>query len=116
MQSCFANLFSECIKEGILVRGGIFVVDNCSIHCKSDNEVLQDVLWDEFNILLITLPPYHPELNPIEQVFHTVVERLQSLGCNNKIQDNIVTEVRKVLNLISHREVKSFYRKCGYYK
>ena len=112
----FCQFVSECIKEGILVRGEIFVVDNCSIHTQSDNEVLQDVLWDEFNILLITLPPYHPELNPIEQVFHTVVERLQSLQCNNKIQDNIVTEVRNVLNLISHRDVKSFFCECGYYK
>jgi len=40
----FQEFVGECIREAVLERGDIFVVDNCTIHCFGENESLQEVL------------------------------------------------------------------------
>ena len=74
----FREFVGHLIRTGILVRGDIFVVDNCSIHMKGENEFLQETLLDEMQILMIPLPPYYPELNPTEFVFNYLVQVLKS--------------------------------------
>ena len=96
-------------------QGDIFVIDNCTIHVKGDNEALQQILWEDHGILMITLPPYHPELNPTELVFSTLVSRMRSqrarVGSNDFLGD-----VNRTLDAISRRDVISFFQECGYYK
>ena len=112
----FSEFVAEAMREGVLRRGDILVLDNCSIHYKSENEHLQEVLLMEHGILMIPLPPYYCELNPTELVFRTLVTRLTSIRCNSSGPIDFLREVRKVLNEISYRCVKSFYQECGYYK
>ena len=111
----FAEFTKILMRSGILVQGDIFVVDNCTIHVKGDNEALQKILWEDHGILMITLPPYHPELNPTELVFSTLVTRMRSqrarVGSNDFLGD-----VNRTLDAISRRDVISFFQECGYYK
>ena len=58
----FSSFVGECIREGVLQPYNIFVVDNCSIHFKGENEPLQQMLWEEYAITMIPLPPYHAEI------------------------------------------------------
>ena len=52
-------------KRTLLVRHAVIVVEGASCH--------QEHLTDEFeNITIIKLPPYSPELNPIEQVWQWI--------------------------------------------
>ena len=39
---------------------------------------LQQALFDKHGILMIALPPYHPDYNPTELVFSTLLARLCS--------------------------------------
>ena len=59
----FPQFVMFLMAVGILERGDIFIVDNCSIHCKGDNVGLHQSLFSDYRILMITLPPYHPDLS-----------------------------------------------------
>ena len=64
------------MRKGTLRPGDIFIVDNCSVHMRGDNIGLQEALFKKYNVLMITLPPYHPGFNPTELVFNTILQRL----------------------------------------
>jgi hypothetical protein len=101
---------------GILIQGDIFIVDNCTIHFKGECDDLQDLLWNECQILMIPLPPYHPEFNPTELAFQTLFQRLRALRCEDELTEDLKSDVQRTLDDISYRDVKRFFRKCGYYK
>ena len=71
--------FCEDSKQAVLSKGGIFIVHNCTVHTKSDNTSLQDELFNHHGILMITLPPYHLDLNLTELVFQNLLQRLVNL-------------------------------------
>ena len=58
------------LRKGTLIPGDIFIVDNCSVHMKGDNIGLQEALFKKHNVLMVTLPPYHPDFNPTELVLN----------------------------------------------
>ena len=74
----FFEFVKMLLQKGTLQRGDIFVVDNCTIHTKGDNIAIQETLFRNYQILMIPLPPYHPDLNPTELVFNTLLQRLMS--------------------------------------
>ena len=45
------------IQKGLVRRGDIYVVDNCSIHMKGNNGHLQDHLLHQLGVLMVPLPP-----------------------------------------------------------
>ena len=112
----FAHFVAHLISAGTLVRGDIFVVDNCSVHMKGDNGSLQDQLLHKLGVLMVPLPPYWCELNPTELVFQTLLARLRSdrarynSESNTKFYDNIIKEMMQ----FSYDDVIAFYLKCGY--
>ena len=73
---------------------------------------------------MIPLPPYHPDLNPTELVFQTLLQRLASLRARYKCWaltgNEIVREttfigcIEFVLDSFSRETVLNFYRKLGY--
>ena len=112
----FSSFVGECIREGVLQPYDIFVVDNCSIHFKGENEPLQQMLWEEYAITMIPLPPYHAELNPTELVFRSLLKRVRALRCSDISDFDFLTAVREELSHMSYRLAKSFFRECGYAK
>ena len=44
----------------------ILILDNARVHLIDD---LVEYCWEHFNVVVIFLPPYSPDLNPIERVF-----------------------------------------------
>ena len=114
----FREFVLHLIREGTLVEGDIFVVDNCSIHTKGENAELEDLLWREHEILMIPLPPYHPELNPTEFVFHHLVETLRAeyarYGCNSELEFRSVLEL--TIDQLGFGIVWKMFLKCGYLK
>ena len=103
------------IKEGTLQRGDIFILDNCSVHYLGDNVGMKSALKEMYDIDLVTLPPYHPELNPTELIFHILLERLRSRHsrCLSPTIFHFHEEMRCVLDEISFDDVYSAYRKQG---
>lgn len=58
--SLFCQFVCILLENGILSRGDILIVDNCSIHVQGDNIGLQEELFHTHGILMIALSPYHP--------------------------------------------------------
>jgi transposase len=75
----FALQLEMALASGFFRPGDILVLDNASIHNGGDNNILEEWLWDNFGVLLLFLPARSPELNPIEQVWKLLVNRLKRL-------------------------------------
>ena len=71
------------------VRHSILILDNCSIHHARD---VKDLL-NSFGILVLFLPPYSPDYNPIEELFSYVKYYL-------KAHDDIIDAVDDPLPII----------------
>jgi transposase len=69
--------YTKKLASGFFRPGDILVLDNASIHNGGDNNILEEWLWDNFGVLLLFLPARSPELNPIEQVWKLLVNRLK---------------------------------------
>ena len=98
-------------------RGDIFVVDNCTVHNLGDNVGIQETLFSLHGILMINLPPYHPEFNPVEFVFNTLVQRLKSKKSryNSGNTEEFVTTIHNELQEFTLDDIVSFYNNCGYF-
>ena len=73
----------------------VLVMDNASYH-KSASALAALSLF-EHRVMLVWLPPYCSDLNPIERFWR----HLKDLACANKLQDNIeavVTSAENILN------------------
>lgn len=112
----FQTFVAHLVRVGVLRRGDVFIVDNCTIHMKGDNEGIVEVLWNDYGIIMITLPPYHPELNPTEFVFNYLVQILRRDSARTKARDvnDFIRRVQDVLLSIPNNLIVKEYKHCGY--
>ncbi|MBK8913019.1 MAG: transposase [Phycisphaerales bacterium] len=61
---------------------------------------------------VVYLPPYSPDLNPIELAFSKVKQSLRSLALR-RVEEQW-RSMQPVLNQISHSDATGFFRHCGY--
>ena len=74
--SIFLQFIRILLDVRVLEQGDVFIVYNCSVHVQGDNIGTQRYLLDELGILMIMLPPYHPDINPTKLVYHALLQRL----------------------------------------
>ena len=113
--SLFLKFVKVLIEQRALVRGGIFVVDNCNIHMFGNNIGIQYALFNMHGVLMIELPPYHLECNPTDLMFNTLLQilsceraRYSSLDVNNfldtikkKWTDLLCMLLNSVINIVA---------------
>jgi transposase len=61
---------------------------------------------------LLYLPPYSPDLNPIEEAFSKIKRLLRVFGARTK--EALVEAIGKALNVVSAGDARSFLAHCGY--
>ena len=61
---------------------------------------------------LLYLPPYSPDLNPIEEAFSKVKRFLRAIGARTR--EALVDSIGKALDVVSVRDAKGFFAHCGY--
>jgi transposase len=91
-----------------LVRGDVVIMDNLSSH-KSERVaqlIRQQGAWPLF------LPPYSPDLNPIEMAFAKLKELLRKL--NARTIDQLWRAIGSVCSLFTPDQCWNFFRHCGY--
>ena len=112
----YLSLHKHLIEVGTLSRGDIFVLNNCSIHIQSDNCCLCYSLMTRFGIKLVTIPPYHPELNPTKLVFNTLLMRSRSAKARYSAVSTMdfKTMIEMMLDQITIEDVIQFYNFYGY--
>lgn len=76
----------------------IIQLDNASIHTTNKLTVPE-------NVVLLFQPPYCPELNPIERVWHYIKQQLKNLWFTNL--DDVKLKVANILNSLSENIIHS---------
>ena len=91
-----------------LRKGDVIILDNLSSHKSARAaEVLRDVgAWFLF------LPPYSPDLNPIEMAFSKLKALIRKAAA--RTYDDLWTAVGHVCNLSTDEECFNFFRAAGY--
>ena len=106
-----ADVFEAFVEQVLLPTlhaGDIVVMDNLSSHRRSRTRELirsrdADVLY---------LPPYSPDLNPIENVFAKIKQCLRSLAYRTR--ETLWDAMQSVLDRVTPADAINCIRHCGY--
>jgi transposase len=88
--------------------GDIVVMDNLSSH--KGTQVGK--LIESAGAGLLYLPPYSPDLSPIEPAFSKLKQLVRSAG--HRAIDRLWNDLQRMLNHISANDAAGFFRHCGY--
>lgn len=88
--------------------GDLVVLDNLSSH----RSVAAIQAIEAAGARVVYLPPYSPDLNPIENIFSKVKQLFRKLRPRNFRQ--IVAAAKQVLNQITPDDLESVFLHCGY--
>ena len=102
----------EAFVEQVLVpelrRGDVVVMDNLSSHKRARvRELIESA-----GARLLFLPPYSPDLNPIEMIFAKVKQLLRSI--KTRTQDALWQAMQSVLDKVTPSDASNCYKHCGY--
>ena len=102
----------EAFVEQVLVPelqpGDVVVMDNLSSHKRARTRERIEAAGAS----LAFLPPYSPDLNPIELIFAKVKQLLRSLACRTR--DALWNAMQSVLDQVSPADAANCYKHCGY--
>lgn len=91
-----------------LRQGQVVVMDNLGAHRpKRVRELIE-----ERGCELVYLPPYSPDLNPIEEAFSKVKNILRRIGARTK--EMLVEAMSKALDAVSIQDIRGYLAHCGY--
>ena len=91
-----------------LERGQIVVMDNPSVHkSKRVQRPIEDAGCE-----LLFLPPYSPDMNPVEEAFSKVKGILRKAGARTR--EALVEATGRALGAITTEDIRGFYADCGH--
>ena len=88
--------------------GTVVILDNLSTHKspRATEALKQSKSWFLF------LPPYSPDLNPIEQAFSKLKAHLRRIGA--RTYDQLIAAIGDICSLFHTKECWSFFQAAGY--
>jgi len=86
----------------------IVIMDNLSSHKDSRIKILIEAVGCELKYL----PPYSPDLSPIEHSFSKIKSYLRRIGARSK--ETLFEGMRDVLRTISLQDCRGWFTHCGY--
>lgn len=100
--------FIEELLVPTLKRGEIVVLDNCAIHKQEEiEEALEAVgAW------VLFLPPYAPDLNPIENCWLKVKACLRAL--KPRTFDALLAALVEAFAALTRQDIQGWFGHCGY--
>lgn len=100
--------FVEKVLAPELRSGDVVVMDNLSRHKRPKTQALIASTGAQ----LLYLPPYSPDLNPIEMVFAKIKQLLRSLACRSR--DALWQAMQSVLDRVSACDAQNCFQHAGY--
>jgi transposase len=102
----------EAFVEKVLVpqlrAGDMVALDILSSHKRPRTRALIEAAGAE----LLYLPPYSPDLNPIEMVFAKIKQALRSLACRTR--ETLWQAMQSVLDQVTATEAANCFEHAGY--
>jgi transposase len=106
-----ARVFETYVKRLLapaLRPGQVVVMDNLGAHRpKRVREIIE-----ERGCELIYLPPYSPDLNPIEEALSKVKHILRKIAARTK--EALIEAMGRALASVSGEDVRGYFTHCGY--
>ena len=103
----FIEFFEECFRNGIVFEGRKLIMDNARIH---KSEISLNYLNSK-NVNFDFLPPYSPQLNPIEEFFCSLKARYHSIRPIARTNQELIRNLTEIFDDISNGE----YNFNGFY-
>jgi transposase len=100
--------FVEQVLAPQLRAGDVVVMDNLSSHKRARTQELIEAA----DASVLFLPPYSPDLNPIEMIFAKIKQLLRSLACRTR--EALWQTMQSVLDQITASDAANCFRHCGY--
>lgn len=105
------KVFTAFVKQVLvptLRPGQIVIMDNLSAHKVAGvREAIQAV-----GASVVHLPPYSPDLNPIELAFSKIKQLMRS--ARHRLVDPLWRDTQRFLDAITPADATNFFRHCGY--
>ena len=101
--------FAEGQLQTILRPKDIVVMDNLAAH--KDERVIAAI--ESAGAIVCFLPPYSPDLNPIEKMWSKVKEILRSIKA--RTADALLDAIALALQAVTISDAEEWFARCGYY-
>ncbi len=108
VDSVVMSIFVREILLPVLQPGDLVVMDNYSVH--KTRRVLS--LFEKAKVLVEFLPPYSPDLNPIEKCWSKVKNHLR--GAESRETETLYKEIGIALSLVTESDARNWIKSCGY--
>ena len=100
--------FVQHFLLNFLHPGIIVIADNARPHY--DQDALEMIAQTGAKMLF--LPPYRPELNPIENAWSVIKHKIKKIAARTK--DSLYQAIADALKLIDQKQALAFFKHCGY--
>jgi transposase len=105
------DVFEAFVEQVLLPKlraGDVVIMDNLSSHKRERIRTL----IESSGARLRFLPPYSPDLNPIEMIFSKVKQALRSLACRTR--EALWNAMQSVLDRVTTSDAINCFKHCGY--
>ena len=100
--------YVRCVLVPTLRSGDIVILDNLSAH--KDRQAQQ--LVEQAGATLRFLPPYSPDLNPIEKMWSKIKAFLRATKARS--EEELYQAIGMALKTIPQQDAEGWFRSCGY--
>ena len=108
MNRAIFDVYVETQLAPVLKPGDVVILDNLSSHksVRAENMIRSKGAW------LLFLPPYSPDLNPIEMAFSKLKARLRATAA--RTIDDLWKAIGNICELFSPEECSNYFNAAGY--
>jgi len=108
MNAAAFDTYVETQLAPVLAPGTVVILDNLSTHRspRAADALQARGCWFLF------LPPYSPDLNPIEMAFSKLKAHLRRIGA--RTFDDLLRAIGGICDLFTHAECWNFFKHAGY--
>ena len=89
-------------------KGDVVILDNLSAHKGKEIQELIESIGAE----IWYLPPYSPDLNPIEKMWSKVKSILRKLKARTEAE--LIVAIAQALDHVTSQDVRGWFKSCGY--
>lgn len=108
MDSLAFEVYTEHVLAPTLRRGDVVLLDNLSAHASERARGFIEARGARVEFL----PPYSPDLNPIEKCWAKIKEALRAAKA--RTLDDLLTAFRQALLSVAQEDALAWFAHCGY--